>query len=59
MSFPKRCGLRPRRLPRSETCAELDAAATRSLKGEGKNQLRPTYGLRRFNAFVPKKGGLP
>ena len=58
MSFPKRCGLRPRRLARAETCAELNAAATRSLKGEGKNKLRPSYGLRPFNAF-PKKGGRP
>jgi len=55
MSFPKRSGVRPRRLPRAETCAELDAAATRSLKGEGKSRMRPTYRMHPFNAFTGLK----
>ena len=57
MSFPKRCGVRPRRTPANETRAALDAAATRSLKGEGKNKMKPTYGLHPFNGYHGKAKG--
>ncbi len=51
----KRCGVKKRGntsegLPfAGATLKEIGAAATRSLKGEGKNQMTPTYGTVRFN----------
>jgi len=53
----RRRGNRTEGLPmEGASLKEIDAAATKSLRGEGKNKLTPTYGTRRFNA-KPKGSG--
>ena len=54
----KRSGVRRYREPltrREGSNAAFDQACTRSLKGQGPNQLPPTYGKTRFNGFQEKE----